>query len=698
MNDITQGMKFTIDVKSGLVEMPQRAVLMKGDKNANRVSMALVDGEKAVSLEGATVTGTYVLAGIKMPLLGDVNENEATIILPDECYLSSGRYELRMHVTLGSVKRTFLFITGYVESDGEGGTLDVEGVIPNIDDIIAQYDEMRRVTQATQAAANAANEAASHAPYVGANGNWYVWNAASGSYIDSGSKAQGPVGPQGPAGAEIDATLKVPGKAADAKATGDALSSLSQQMANNYLPKTSTAADSAKLGGLAASEYATKSAINSEVVVEVEKRIAQITDSEAADMAEVISARTDEEGVTHTSLKTRIDNGISTLNGVIGEPTHKSYIPVNVTINNDMIYYVSRVDGSLIRQEQDSSSYFCSTVIDCAGKEKYKLTFRHTASLDNVIVADENDVILASYYTRDNAQSETVTDYEIITPNNAKHIYLTSSKAVGFGVKRSEIQKVYDGLSMATVIVDLSGGGDYTKLTDAIVNAVENTEIIVKPGVYDIISELGGDYFAAYDGSTFGPTMPKNSRIKFCSGAKAVCHYAGGNNAVKEFFSPINSNQGSVEYEGVEIEASNVKYCIHDEHGGEVNPYTIIFDRCNLYLDDSNNELAYSRSCIGGGFGKYGTVEVKNCVFESVGEQVGGTVSYHSSVNIADAVCHVSIHNNYFVGSDDTARVYSAYTGGGTQIIKASINNNSFGKAYMTDGIVQSRVFLNEVR
>lgn len=88
---------------------------------------------------------------------------------------------------------------------------------------------------------------------------------------------------------------------------------LNGKSADQYMLKTDTAADSAKLGGVSASEYTTKSAIKSEVVEAVEERIAQITESDAANMAEVISARTDEDGVAHVSLKTRIDSGISQL-------------------------------------------------------------------------------------------------------------------------------------------------------------------------------------------------------------------------------------------------------------------------------------------------------------------------------------------------------------------------------------------------
>ncbi|MBE5800056.1 MAG: SGNH/GDSL hydrolase family protein [Clostridiales bacterium] len=241
MSEIRQPMIFKIDVKSGLVEMPQRAVLMKGDKNANTVTAEIVDGDKEVDISGAAVTASFLIGGVKIPLTGEVSENKASVTLPEECYRASGRYELRMMLSASDVTRTILFISGHMESDGEGGILDVEGVIPSVQDIIAQYATMQAVTAQTQAAADAALEAAKSANFtvldrfdtydqliaahptgeagqafaVGAADNnvVYIWGIDTLSWVNIGP-VQGAVGPEGPTGRGIQSIMRTAGNGA----------------------------------------------------------------------------------------------------------------------------------------------------------------------------------------------------------------------------------------------------------------------------------------------------------------------------------------------------------------------------------------------------------------------------------------------------------------------------------------------------
>lgn len=201
--DIMQPIRFSIDLGSGLVQTPLRMQLMKGDKKANRVIVVLTDDGKEADLTGVTVSGSFIRPGdaAEIPLLGTVEGNRAIVVLDDACYAQEGYCEINVALTMNGVKRTIVSLTGYVLSKGSGAYVDVSGVIPSLDDIIAQYAEMRRVTEEAQEAASAATTAASKAPYVDpVSKNWMIWDASAGKYVDSGVTARGEPGPQGPPG------------------------------------------------------------------------------------------------------------------------------------------------------------------------------------------------------------------------------------------------------------------------------------------------------------------------------------------------------------------------------------------------------------------------------------------------------------------------------------------------------------------
>lgn len=161
MADIAQAMRYKIDVKNGLIEQPMTGVLMRGDKNANRIIAQLVDGDKTVSLDGVTVTGKFFRGGdgIEIPLEGTASGNEASVLLDEHCYAVDGYFKASIKLTTGGATRTILTITGHVESDGEGGILDIENVVPSVADIVAQYQRMKEVTAQTEAARDEALEA-----------------------------------------------------------------------------------------------------------------------------------------------------------------------------------------------------------------------------------------------------------------------------------------------------------------------------------------------------------------------------------------------------------------------------------------------------------------------------------------------------------------------------------------------------------
>lgn len=158
--EIARPMRYRIDVKDPLQKDAMAGILAKGDKNANRVIVDLYDGEMPIELGSAKVTGKFYRDEDAMiiPLEGKAEGNTATVMLIDHCYAMDSGFTLSIKTTIGETARTILMITGRVVTDGEGRYMDVTGIVPNIDAIIAQYAEMKRVTQEAIDATEAAKD------------------------------------------------------------------------------------------------------------------------------------------------------------------------------------------------------------------------------------------------------------------------------------------------------------------------------------------------------------------------------------------------------------------------------------------------------------------------------------------------------------------------------------------------------------
>lgn len=119
---ISQPMTFTVDVRNGLVERPQRESLMRGDKMANRIIAELMYGSEPFDITGVTVKGKFCRppSGDEIDLTGEAKGNVAEVQLTDQCYTSGGHYEASVILVLGGVERTVLFISGDVLKSGSG--------------------------------------------------------------------------------------------------------------------------------------------------------------------------------------------------------------------------------------------------------------------------------------------------------------------------------------------------------------------------------------------------------------------------------------------------------------------------------------------------------------------------------------------------------------------------------------------------
>lgn len=233
-------------------------------------------------------------------------------------------------------------------------------------------------------------------------------------------------------------------------------------------------------------------------------------------------------------------------------------------------------------------------------------------------------------------------------------------------------------------------GKEYTRLIDAINDAVKvkNAIVYIDDGVYDLIQELGADYFSTFQRyqKPAGIVLCNGVHLIFSSGAKVKCNYTGSNLAVAIDFSPFNAStyengaKGGFTIENMNLECSNVRYAIHDERLACSDSYRNQYINCNIKCDNRNNifEGWYGANCIGGGLGRYGEIIIKNCIFESLAKIDGDNgVSYHNS-GASNSKSRIVFDGNYVKGAYGTF-VISHY-GTSEDITIAIVSNNSLGK------------------
>lgn len=165
---LMQPMRFRVDIRKGLIQEAQYTALMQGDRNANRVIVEITDNGSPIDITGLTVEGSFIRPpdDARIMLTGIVHGSEAIVQIEEACYAESGCYQLDVELTIRETRRTVLSITGNVLSKGSGALIDVTGVIPKVDDIIAQYAEMQRVTRETEDARDQAIAASRQANFT----------------------------------------------------------------------------------------------------------------------------------------------------------------------------------------------------------------------------------------------------------------------------------------------------------------------------------------------------------------------------------------------------------------------------------------------------------------------------------------------------------------------------------------------------
>lgn len=262
---------------------------------------------------------------------------------------------------------------------------------------------------------------------------------------------------------------------------------------------------------------------------------------------------------------------------------------------------------------------------------------------------------------------------------------------LSFSEKASdEVRKIMDYLPK-TYYVEKDESGDFVKLSDAIVTATKYMDSVVYlgDGTWDLIEEFGSDFFnnATGGGAPRSPVrgllLKNRIHIIGSSKSKIICNYTGDNAVIKKWFSVFNSDIYGFTLENITIEASNIRYIIHDERDSDTDSYINRYINCHFKFDNSDNDTpGRTAQCIGGGLGIDGYIDINGGVFESIDTTKTGhicVVSYHNSAG-ANAKNHISIKNTYLKALG-YFRINSY--GESTKITECEITNCSMGRSVL---------------
>ena len=148
---------------------------------AHAMQVVVVDDDKQpVELTGVSVVGTFLNNdGVTVdPIVGAVDGNVASVLLPPGCYVCPGWYRFTMNLVSGDASRTVLWVEGMVERNVSGNISDPGTPVGNIEQAVGNANAA--AAAANTAAANATKhvaptEAASTASADHAVGEYFVY-------------------------------------------------------------------------------------------------------------------------------------------------------------------------------------------------------------------------------------------------------------------------------------------------------------------------------------------------------------------------------------------------------------------------------------------------------------------------------------------------------------------------------------------
>lgn len=303
-----------IDLEKVIAEKDVGLIMGSGDEDANMFIVSVKRGGETVNLAGLGVVGYLIMPNdetLRIP--GSVVDNEACVTIKKAGYVYDGAFQLAIKLVVNGKENTIAIFYGKNARTQTENISDGERVIYGVKDILNMIDSMDQAEKDAKAAATSANNAAASAnsaaskantatsnanaattaannaaqtattaagnadnatsaantaaqtandaagraeavasklPYIGDNGNWYVFDVTAGEYVDSGFPSRGIPGQ----GAVSTVNSKQPDTSGNVQLSAGDVGA----RPDNWIPTSSDvgalaadgkAADASKLGG-----------------------------------------------------------------------------------------------------------------------------------------------------------------------------------------------------------------------------------------------------------------------------------------------------------------------------------------------------------------------------------------------------------------------------------------------------------------
>ena len=266
----------------------------------------------------------------------------------------------------------------------------------------------------------------------------------------------------------------------------------------------------------------------------------------------------------------------------------------------------------------------------------------------------------------------------------------------------SELSTVVKGIAVSKT----NQSANYSTIKAAVEYAQlhPNTTIFVDSGEYDIIEELGGSTYteslsglSSYVG---GLRLGNGTRlIGVGSGVKLIANYTAGTNQVMTDRFSIFNIDGSFHLENIEMEVTNVRYCVHEDMSAlsannRLPFYVGEYKNCKMRHNGTISQTYNIAACIGGGTMNKSLHIIDGCYLESpTGKNPAG---YHNNATSNSGIARVILRNSYLANNGTVAlTVYNS----NTQVIDAEICGNRLGKAIIdnSSGLYNVKAWNNEI-